>query len=540
MTIKRSSALRVSRNFIWLFAKIVIGLTFILSLWIVLANLITPFSTGQSGGLLLTRGQAVLLFGLVLFAIVLIAIWHKFAKLRNFIHDHRTLFVAIAIGLVSLVGFLARMALVAQPNVPLSNDPAMYFSEAQSVAQNGKLVSGSSGTALVLSPPVNDRQYYALFPYLTSYTTMLAGAMKISGTSYTTAIILNLLFDAAGAVIFYRLIKRLTKSQNWALVGFGLWVLSPFEICFSVLSLPVVVVNFAVVLALWLILLMLESRHDSRKFFLLTLAIGLTLGFANILRPIFTVVVILLLILYLAILLREKNRWKVKFAKILFSFLLVLVPFFALNIGQNLITENLTGYKDVNSRAGWSVFVGANFATNGEFNWPDANIISVATKATNPAAAQRQMLADGLARYQHMAPLDFAKLLVKKSIVFSGNQGTAAYQKNGVASWLHNPHIGSLIIDASTWYLVALLVFAGVFLAQFFRRLSRKFIWSPSRIFLVFATAWFLVLYCAMLLVEAMNRYFQPFLPLVMLFAILGAAGLTAKFREKSAKILER
>ena len=511
-SVKSRARLALTAIFVLFFAQL---------LFILAANLLPPFSPSSRPAsprwfvpatAILAGGIAAILAGGAIF-------WRRikdrFSRMPKF---HRDVAFASALGLVVIVSIVARVALVGGGgHIFISSDAGVYAVNAQAIFKHGGL---------------RQNAFVSLYPYLTSYMALGAGAMQLLGSSdYGVLLLLNILLDFAGAAIFYFLLKNLTKSRRVALAGFAFWALSPFEIAFSTLSLPIIAVNFCVIAILYLIFLIPKFREKPKAVAILLATVGAMLGFANALRPIFTVFLAVFVLVFAAKLWPNKKSVRDFAQKISLTLALVVVPFFAIGAANTQLARSLTGYKDAASSPGWSLYLGANATDYGSYSAPDGSRhLMTGLKYMKPAALQKYFLREAIARYESLSPSAFAKLLGEKALIIFGNQNSSSYNSNsmtnGVSSFPLPPKTAQFLISASQIYFLALISLALVFAG---RAIYRK----PRDLLTIFMISAFVALFVAQLFVEAMNRYMQPFYPILMLAAMLALAGKP----ENSARI---
>ncbi|MBU1119659.1 hypothetical protein KKA50_00430, partial [Patescibacteria group bacterium] len=297
------------KNFIKHISSAIIFLSSIVSIWFLLSNIRT---IDYALFLLPILALIVFVLGINIF---LPKLWKRIAQLKEIIYNNekgRTILLCL---IIIIIGLILRFFIFFYFDYKPISDPAQFLKNATSIAAGNGIAN---------------KFYLGFFPYLVAYTDILGLMIKIFNNSWLATIVLNSIFDISASLIVFTFIKQITKPKSIApFVGLVLWMLSPFNILFSTLSLPVIAVNFFIIAGVYLIYLMSKCivEGDIKKSVLYSIALGLVLGIANCFRPIFPVFLIALLLYLVFILLSIKELSKRVITLASISFIIVFCLF---------------------------------------------------------------------------------------------------------------------------------------------------------------------------------------------------------------------
>ncbi len=473
-------------------------LTGLVALWFLLSNL-QPI------------GPAPYLLALLLllaFAMAVKLLWSQAAR-RGRASFHRLLVTKpLWVCLVaSLLAVLVRLLIFRQFSYVPTSDPGTFVAFAEAVANDATLP---------------DNYYLAAFPYLATYINLLGGAIRLIGSSWLATIVVNTAFDLLGAIIVFHLVKRVGRAESPApSLAFLLWVFSPFNLLFSLVSLPIVIVNCFIVGGVYLTELLRQKLAQAQRLpaVLLGLALGLTLGFANWFRPIFAVFLIALSLYFLFILLIKRAK-KLTVLMTTLSFILVIGVFWGLQTINGWLVARQTSYAVPKTGEGWSVFVGANAEYHGSWNAPDQTWRQALDQELgyDTEAVQQRLLQEGIERYKNLGLLGALRLMVEKQYHFANKQNDLYNIEGSVVGYS-----GSRLMKLMNVYIIlfTLALFAVVLCYNF--RLARTAIskskLSPTLVLLL--ALLLLGLFFSNMLVESAFRYAQVLYPILIIFTVL-------------------
>jgi hypothetical protein len=422
-------------------------------------------------------------------------------------------------GSLVLISVMARFSFVKFGYQPAS-DPAQFNYSATHLAENGDL---------------GVRSYYnALFPYLFAYNVSLAGVMKIFGSGVVSVIVCNILFDAIATVLLYVLVKRITNSATSAKIAMALWIISPFNIIFSAISLPIVAVNTMIIASVLCVYLLISGfKKNTKTVLLLSVVTGVVFSVANSFRPIMAVFIIALVIYCVASFIQKPGKTLAR--KMTMSIAVLLITFVSLNAGFIKLVSHVTGYENIAMHPGWSIYLGGNVGSHGGWNAADTDYADhVRAEEVTIIAAHERLKKEGIERWKQMSPAQAAVHLVNKSVVLSGGGQYMIYNISSYPELWQNKRVIALLHLWCALYFYGLLLFSAKFLLS-----ARED--KHGLNFIHFVILLFVGLFLASLCVEVAARYFSPFLIFLNIFtAIVGGNILCKRSAVKTVTARER
>ncbi|MDR1196800.1 MAG: hypothetical protein LBL08_00800 [Candidatus Nomurabacteria bacterium] len=365
--------------------------------------------------------------------------------------------------------------------------------------------------------------------------------MKIISDPWLATIVTNTLFDFAAAVIAYYFIKQMTKPASKApIIAFALWILNPFNIIFSVQALPIVIVNFFIILVIFLSYYMCKSltKLKTKSTIILSILLGLALGLANWFRPIF-IVFIIALGLYLLFTVFAAKKSKKLFLLVGAGFVIIILLFTSLQKLNVAMVSTQTGLETPASSGGWSIYVGANWKSDGNWDHKDGlyrdNLVKEYSSCDirkrgdlkcdkidelGLQAVHDRLQREGIERYKSYGISGTLSLFVRKLYSFSGGQtGGAMRNANQGFPNYKNSKVSELINIYIQIFITLLFVMTAIFLfKQAQKIISNKQLIHP--VILLLATA-MLGFFLSDALVESNSRYAQVLYPLFIILATL-------------------
>ena len=424
----------------------------------------------------------------------------------------------LAILFVLSLSLLLRFSFLGFDYNPTS-DPRTFFNKAIELYTNGTLSEGSV-------------EYVSRFPYVHAYDTLLGLSMEIFGPSLVAVVALNTALDLTTAAVIYVLIRKMTKSHAAGLIGFLLWIVSPFNIIFSVISLPVVVVNTFISVSILLVYLLSKSLADIKLSIVLSVATGVSLGLANSFRPIM-IIFIIALSLYIALILMRK--FDIKTATSSAVSISVLVATFSLvNIGFLGLVESRAHQPVPPNAGGWSIFVGSNTKYQGTWNGEDKiRQDEVFAEADTHSEAHQKLKEEGIERYSNLLFKDLIKLMLEKLSILVGIHNTSVYNLSSYSELWSNIRFRNVVHFVGWMYIVSLLGLALRYLIE--NHKTNK----PNLNTTTYLTMVMTGLFLSHMLVEVSNRYFTSFYVILTVFAALALHRIILKCNKavKSSKV---
>jgi Dolichyl-phosphate-mannose-protein mannosyltransferase len=419
----------------------------------------TPAAVGFSGLAVLVLGSAALVVALAVG--VLIA--------RSRLTDGQILLTGLALLLV------VRLVSILVIDSPIAPDASAYQKLAVSIMREGFLF--------------HERP--------TGYPLLLAGAYLALDKSHLTHELLNLGFAIVGGVLLFDLARRWVGRQAalMAMVAYaivpGLLFLTPVRLVDTVFATAVIAVVWAV------------DRAVGGSLAWATLA-GLLIAASQYIRPVGP---LLLAALALALLLTAASwrRGGLMVATMTLAFVVGMLP---------VINYNLTQYGDLSpstsAYGGWSLYVGANQASNGGWNKTDADFVR-----TLPGPFWDQSGAVGRLGMQRITddPIGFAGLAVRKfSLMWGTEHFTVQYAMDfRQVGGMEGAEAGVLLLSEVAWLSLLLAVSAALLMSRRQRRPRAQMVILLSVVLAEFMLHIF---------VEVKPRYHAHLDPILILIAI--------------------
>lgn len=414
---------------------------------------------------------------------------------------------AIVLGIVCRLLFLS-FADEFQPNGK-GTDTGVHYYAAQEILSTGQIQTESTG------------RYEAYHSQLTSYTMLTAVFMKIFGVNYFAVLLPNIIFDLAGALALYLLLRR-WQNERAATLGVIFWLLNPLGIVFCAEALALTAVNAFMVWVLYVIYLAHDANKQQNYRLMLGLFIigGLLSAVGNALRPVFSVIFIALTVFVLVQILQSSQCQSALWLfGGLFAFALVFIGCGALIERSYLLVNPYYHKEDLGHGAlGWNLFVGANYDTAGRWSFEDWELMPprLYDSDMTPAAINHDFTSMALARYRAMSPQQLVVHLINKTqILFCRNDITIVRNLEEQFTSVDGTERWYWILNNSS--LIIITIFAALtftFFCFIFQRHK-----SRPDYFTFFLALCFCGLLASSLLVEVMSRYVSIFIVPFVIFS---------------------
>lgn len=476
----------------------------LVSLWFLLNNF-APLSPALYSGAILALISIILCF--ILFAP------KTTSRIKGVIQKalHMRYTKVIIVVILTLLGIVCRLLFYAKLSYVPVSDPAVFYETAQSIAA-GRSQTGNS--------------YLASFPFLAAYLNILSVVMRIIHDPWLATIALNTAFDIAAAFIVYILVRKLTHTTSrLPLLAFSLWILSPFNILYSTLSLPIIVVNFFIILTILLVHLLVR-KLDTQSFWAIAILLGVVLGIGNCFRPIFPVAIVALFLLMLYIIFAKREyaqKWHV-----VLSFFIVVVSFLGVQkLNMHMVSAQIE--MPVTSSGGWNVYVGSNSKYDGTWNMEDQEDRKIICHNLATAdECHKKLQAAAIERYKDHGILGSLGLFVRKLYRLSSEQ-VHIYNADHSLTDYENSKLAKLIHNYTVLYMVVIFSLTAKYLYCCALRIRSTYnIINPS---ILYSSLLLLGLFTSIILVETSFRYAQVLYPLFILFATLSFVNYPDKQR---------
>lgn len=423
----------------------------------------------------------------------------------------RKYFVITALSVITIVGLLARLFFIIRFSYAPVSDPMTFYDSAKTLATEGNLLGS------------NYSSYVAFQPYLSAYNNILGVAMKLIANTWLATILLNTFFDVLSSIAIYILLKRLVKpGSKLPVVAFGVWMLNPLNIIFSVISLPIIVVNFFVILTILVSYFVIQQviNLKTKNALLLSVVLGLTLGFGNCFRPIFIVAIIALAIVFIFMFLTTNKS--AKFLKLSVGSILLSLPvFIGIQSLNQAFVSNQTGLPAAKNPSGWSMYVGSAWETNGEwrpYHNDDRRRICESSLAQNDFDECHEELRNtAIARYKSYGVFKSISLFIQKLYHQAEEQNYFYNAEHSIVEY-STSRTYKIINVYMVLYMIALFLLSA---KSFYNLAKQSALNKPINPILLFTALTMIGWFFSFVLVESAPRYSTILYPIFIIFSVL-------------------
>lgn len=421
-------------------------------------------------------------------SIIIVFIVYKLNKKSSIIN--KILENKIIIISLILLAILLRFSLLMFDYNEVYSDEATFYYNAVSLASNLEINS----------------KYIAVFPYLFGYINILSMFMKVFGTTIYHAITFNIIVDLIGAVFAYLLGKKIFNDKKKGILFLVIWLFNPFNIIWCMKILPINIVNTMIIISAYVFECLLSS-FNNKRYLIISIILGIIIGISNSFRPIMIIFLIAIFLYYLYLIIFSKYNLK----KLLLSFIMISLCYGVYNNLNYKLVEDATGYTPSKSGSGWSVYVGSNINSNGEwFLEPKLDEFFVKDEDFSPSEIHEYFMEEGIKNYKSYNLITVSKFMIKKLEVLTNDVYSYTYE-NFTSSVINQSKKYNTVLKSYLycfWFLMFIINIFSIF------NITDKD--ENSR--LVFYRLFFIGLVVSHLLVEVSPRYFMPMLvPLMIL-----------------------
>jgi hypothetical protein len=281
--------------------------------------------------------------------------------IAGFVFIKRRFFMSYQVGhwmaclIIALLTAIPRLVWIRMVHVVPNSDFATYHYLAKS------LVKGTLAGA----------EYIAIFPHVIGYPVILSLFYRLWGAEVMIAQLVNIVFGTGIAVVVFYVGKRITNA-NGGLAGAVLYALWPSQVFYASLVATETVFAFLVMLSILFFIKIVEAKRISDRRWLPFLALGLWLAMTNAVRPTAPILLIAIAFYYL-VFPREGEQ---AHRRVRMALIACLSGVFLLsNRGISFMISRAI-QKDVATHpAGFSLYVGANYASQGQWSPEDAETL---------------------------------------------------------------------------------------------------------------------------------------------------------------------
>lgn len=372
-------------------------------------------------------------------------------------------------------------------------------------------------TAVDLSESfVIDSRYVALFPHIFGYSSFLSVFMKVFGTSYMVAPVVNVVLSTIAMGCIYYICKKLAGVKT-AIIGSLLWIVLPSQTIFNmyVLSEPLYTTVLLMSIALMIVIKDRLKNKNIITIVLYSLLLSILLVVVNMSRPIAAIPIIALAIwLYIIDTGHLKNKKLLLNKSVYFG--VVIVSYFILSSLANQYVSLRLG-EEIATTPGYNIYVGFNMENYGKWNQADSDLLFYYNDLEGWTAndVQKQMLEEAKERI-FSGEINFPELFYKKFLSFLSGDGAAV----GYASSVLDHPLRLIMISNTFYYFLIAFSLCGIVAA--WRRKEKSI--------LIIVTLFAIGLTMAQMLVEVASRYHYS---ITISFVILAAVGINSVLEKR-------
>lgn len=387
-----------------------------------------------------------------------------------------------------IIGIIGRISLLFLNYTQVLNDYSFFYSNAISYSNNMGI----------------DNSYIALFPYLYTYIFLLGNLMKIIGTNYVSVIVLNLLFEIIGGIFFYLTIKKLEKYdiKKSCLI----YILNPFNILWSTLCCPVIVVNTMFIIIVYIFTIIKKSITINKKI-IYSCLLGIILSISNSFRPIVIIYLIALIVWFILKSLKQK-----KITREYYLPLIIIVCIYSLsNLALNTFISNKIDIKVPSTKSGWSIYVGSNYEYKGMWNSSDSQYLIELYNNNDNERTHQILLESGLERYKKLGIKIIPLLLYKTNTLGNDLEKYTLNEYNTLRNNEVSLPIQNIITILLSTYLYFILLSN---IKVIYTNIKNK---KDTHLYSIAIYA--LGLFVSTLIVEVSRRYFMPIIIPIIIYS---------------------
>ena len=355
-------------------------------------------------------------------------------------------------------------------------------------------------------------KYIALFPHLWGYIMFLGTIFKIFGISYSVVVASNIILTFITAYFIFKIIKRISTT-NKGYLGAILWLINPINIIWCMFAFGGTAFNAFFAISIYITILFFKTSNKKQKI-LYSALLGITLGIANLFRPVIIIFIIAILIEIIYNYFIKKSNYKLC---IFASVLIMILCFTLLGKLSNIYLEKETGYVPANS-IGFTLYSGSDLKSNGSWSEEGSKILTeeMQKEPFDASRIQEKLQKLAIENYKNNG-IKNVNLMARKLITLTSNLGGYSWSN---AIEMINMKIPSLVynllLSITLFSYYFLILMNGLFGFKYFNEKDNNLILNILILILIGFTL-------ASLLLEVSSRYY---LPALVPFTILGTIGL--------------
>lgn len=390
---------------------------------------------------------------------------------------------------------------------PLESDYLFFYSNATNFA-NGQEV---------------DSRYIAMFPFLAPYIVLLGWVLKIfNNSNYLMIVALNNILDIITALLIYKILKNREKTTRW--LGAILWLINPINIIWTTICCPVVIVNCGITFTLYIFEKIRETINEKfnwKKFLVLNIVYGITIGFFNCFRPILAIVVIATAIYYIYKMISNSNK---KTEKIILglAILIIFLIYQLMNALTNVLISKLIK-QEASTTPGWTLYLGSNFKNKGMWNEEASGEAGILVDNTELSAEEVQVILKNKAiqQYKENGLLNIKLFIQKFNILVNNISGYSIYSLADRIK-IHN----IILIQAiNTFTEITMIIILLLNIYSFKYTFNNKKEFEKIFIYMLINMG----LASSHIFVETHRRYLMPMFPALIIIATISISNIHKK-----------
>jgi hypothetical protein len=257
---------------------------------------------------------------------------------------------------IVLMSLITRLVLINIVDITPNSDFELYHTLAQAFSKG----EGAGG------------KYVALFPHTFGYPFILGMVYRVFSPDKYFALLLNILFEAVTGILIYFLGKMIS---NWKVGFFAaiIWAIWPSHVFYSSIVCTEPLYTLLMVLMIFAYFKMSHKNTGLLHSCGIYLLIGVLCAAANAVRPMGTLLIIVLGISEVVRVIRSREGEKLNFTGFV-PFAAFLIAYFSFVNLTGMYISHKIGYKAAKNPIGFSTYVGTNINSGGAWNPGDAGV----------------------------------------------------------------------------------------------------------------------------------------------------------------------
>ncbi len=439
---------------------------------------------------------------------MLLSVWPVLVKrFRNGAKKaiNNTKFIGVCFCCIFVIGCMARFGFIFFNYIPTS-DPAVFYDTAMEIVETGNMYGNT---------------YVGRYPYTGAYDMLLSLVLYVL-PGHAGIITLNAMCDAITVLFLAVLIWVVTHKMGYVFLAASIWWISPFNVVFCALSLPVIVVNMFIMLILLLFVFALNNISSPLRAVGFGLAIGLIMGIANSFRPLMAVFAVAFIVFSIVKYFTANQDRRKKLLSSILATIAMLLMLNCVNFAYEKIIYNKTGLEPNTSGAGWTIFVGSNYESWGCWNETDSQYYAALCEQYDGdySSVSMRLQYEGIDRWKSLDSIEVVELILRKSVKLVGDQQNMIYNLKMSYPFFgeHERAMNIMHIVCAFWWFVIL----GLSTVFAYIRVKRRNRYNTQWNYLNLFEISLIGMFFAYLLVEVANRYFTVFFPMMVFEVIIG------------------